>query len=150
MCHVIVVMWLRSEAKNCWLAYQSFEQGYLNNQFITCSYFLSWTVLISWFDAYSTNIPPSFDQFLNIVISIWLKILRVRFHDVWISLPSSKYCNLIGWWSIKISWSWHFEVPRRYFLTLDALACIFEWNLCSCHSMFSKNLFNCANFKLQR
>ena len=35
-----------------------------------------------------------------------------------LSLPRSKCCNLIGWWSVKISWSWHFEVPRRYFLTL--------------------------------
>ena len=35
------------------------------------------------------------------------------------SLPCSKCCNLIGWWSVKILWSWHFEVPRRYFLTLD-------------------------------
>ena len=34
-------------------------------------------------------------------------------------LPHSKCCNLIGWWSVKILWSWHFEVPRRYFLTLD-------------------------------
>ena len=29
------------------------------------------------------------------------------------SLPRSKCCNLIGWWNVKISWSWHFEVPRR-------------------------------------
>ena len=35
------------------------------------------------------------------------------------SLPCSKLCNLIGWWSVKISWSWHFEVPRQNFLTLD-------------------------------
>ena len=35
------------------------------------------------------------------------------------SLPHSKCCNLIGWWSVKISWSWHFEVPRRFFLALD-------------------------------
>ena len=34
------------------------------------------------------------------------------------SLPRSKCCNLIDWWSVKISWSWHFEVPRRYFLKL--------------------------------
>ena len=35
------------------------------------------------------------------------------------SLPRPECCNLIGLWSVKISWSWHFEVPRRYFLTLD-------------------------------
>ena len=40
-------------------------------------------------------------------------------HGNAISLPLSKWCNLIGWWSVKISWSWHFEVPRQYFLTLD-------------------------------
>ena len=39
--------------------------------------------------------------------------------ETYFSLPRSKCCNRIGWWSVKISWSWHFEVPRRYFLTLD-------------------------------
>ena len=34
------------------------------------------------------------------------------------SLPRSKCYNLIGWWSVKILWSWHLEVPRWYFLTL--------------------------------
>ena len=52
---------------------------------------------------------------LNPTCSLWLFGLM----DSWFSLPRSKCCNLIGWWSVKISWSWHLEVPRRYFLTLD-------------------------------
>ena len=87
------------------------------------------------------------------------------------SLPCSKCCNLISWWSVKILWSWHFEVPRRYFLTLDMqqskrcnannglrivarkaspLTCIFEQKQPLCHCMFSIILFNSTNYGLLR
>ena len=60
----------------------------------------------------------SFERFIK-NISVYLVIsLYIWCIEHWFSLPRSKCCNLIVCWSVKISWSWQFEVPRRYFLTL--------------------------------